>query len=265
MLPGIPARCQCDRGSGPLINHLTEGTVAIASGGALGQLWFDPDLEFDWRGVAWTRSRSLSGARRILRFARSVQSGRGLVARLDAEPRSTPAVVARRALRHVCALGRVFQLGNEFHGRPGGGYAEHIQRVLKIPIPEYRAEVAGHFDPVHFDADAWIRAAKEAGMGYFVITAKHHDGFAMWPTRVNDYNVMDATPWHHDPMADLRAACRKYGIKFGFYYSHAFDWGNEFAPGNDWDYHNPAGLAHRRALLVENEAGVRALRAEIRR
>jgi len=132
-------------------------------------------------------------------------------------------------------------LGNEYHGRVGGGYAEHIQRVLKIPIPEYRAEVAGHFDPVHFDADAWIRAAKEAGMGYFVITAKHHDGFAMWPTRVNDYNVMDATPWHHHPMADLRAACRKYGIKFGFYYSHAFDWGNEFAPGNDWDFHNPGG------------------------
>jgi hypothetical protein len=58
---------------------------------------------------------------------------------------------------------------------------------------------------------------------------------------VNDYNVMDATPWHHDPMADLRAACKKYGVKFGFYYSHAFDWGNENAPGNDWDYQNPGG------------------------
>jgi hypothetical protein len=78
-------------------------------------------------------------------------------------------------------------------------------------------------------------------MGYFIITSKHHDGFAMWPTKVNDYNVMDATPWHHDPMADLRAACKKYGLKFGFYYSHAFDWGNSNAPGNDWDYHNPGG------------------------
>jgi alpha-L-fucosidase len=132
-------------------------------------------------------------------------------------------------------------LGNEFHGQQGGGYAEHIQRVLKIPIPVYRQEVAGNFDPTNFDADAWVRLAKEAGMKYIVITAKHHDGFAMWPTKVNDYNIMDATSWHHDPMKDLKAACQKYGLKFGFYYSQAFDWGNSNAPGNDWDYNNPGG------------------------
>jgi alpha-L-fucosidase len=135
-------------------------------------------------------------------------------------------------------------LGNEFEGRQGGGYAEHIQRVLKIPIPEYRARVAGNFNPTHFNADAWVALAKQAGMKYIVITAKHHDGFAMWPTKVNDYNIMDATPWHHDPMADLRAACDRQGIKFGFYYSQAFDWGNANAPGNDWDYNNPGGDKH---------------------
>jgi alpha-L-fucosidase len=132
-------------------------------------------------------------------------------------------------------------LGNEYKGRKGGTYGEHIQRVLKIPIPQYRKEVAGSFNPTKFNADEWIRTAKEAGMGYFIITSKHHDGFAMWPTKVNDYNVRDATPWKHDPMADLRAACRKYGVKFGFYYSHAFDWGTENGPGNDWDYNNPGG------------------------
>ena len=132
-------------------------------------------------------------------------------------------------------------LGNEFEGRKGGGYAEHIQRVLKIPIPEYRAKVAGNFNPTNFNADAWVALAKQAGMKYIVITSKHHDGFAMWPTKVNDYNIMDATPWHHDPMKDLKAACVKYGIKFGFYYSQAFDWGNSNAPGNDWDYNNPGG------------------------
>src|SRR6202012_4810269 len=135
-------------------------------------------------------------------------------------------------------------LGNEFKGRKGGGYAEHIQRVLKIPIPEYRQDVAGNFDPTKFDADAWVSLAKQAGMKYIVITAKHHDGFAMWPTKVNDYNIMDATPWHHDPMKDLRAACDRQGIKFGFYYSQAFDWGNSNAPGNDWDYNNPGGDKH---------------------
>ena len=132
-------------------------------------------------------------------------------------------------------------LGNEFQGRKGGGYAEHIQRVLKIPIPEYRQEVAGNFNPTNFNANAWVSIAKQAGMKYIVITSKHHDGFAMWPTKVNDYNIMDATPWHHDPMKDLRAACDKQGIKFGFYYSQAFDWGNSNAPGNDWDYKNPGG------------------------
>ncbi len=132
-------------------------------------------------------------------------------------------------------------LGNEFHGRKGGGYAEHIQRVLKIPIPVYRKEVAGTFNPTNFDAEEWVSLAKQAGMGYIVITAKHHDGFAMWPTKVNDYNIMDATPWKHDPMKDLKAACQKAGIKFGFYYSQAFDWGEKDGAGNDWDYDNPGG------------------------
>lgn len=132
-------------------------------------------------------------------------------------------------------------LGNSFQGRKGGGYAEHIQRVLKIPIPVYREQVAGKFNPTEFNAEEWIRNAKSAGMGYFVITSKHHDGFAMWDTKVNDYNIVKATPFHRDPMKELQAACKKYGVKFGFYYSHAFDWGNADAPGNDWDYDNPGG------------------------
>jgi len=132
-------------------------------------------------------------------------------------------------------------LGNEFHGKKGGGYAEHIQRVLKIPIPVYRKEVAGTFNPTNFNAAEWVSLANQAGMGYIVITAKHHDGFAMWPTKVNDYNIMDATPWKHDPMKDLKAECVKQGIRFGFYYSQAFDWGNPDAAGNDWDFNNPGG------------------------
>ena len=88
------------------------------------------------------------------------------------------------------------------------------------------SEVAGSFNPVRFDAEAWVKAARDAGMKYFVITAKNtYDGFAMWPTRVNRFNIVDATPWKRDPMKELRAACDKYGLKFGFYYSHAFaDW-----------------------------------------
>jgi alpha-L-fucosidase len=132
-------------------------------------------------------------------------------------------------------------LGNEYKGRKGGGYAEHIQRVLKIPIPEYRREVAGIFNPTNFNADEWIRAAKHAGMGYFVITSKHHDGFAMWPSAVNDYNLTNCTPFKRDVMMELRAACKKHGVRFGFYYSHAFDWGTSNGPGNDWEFDNPGG------------------------
>jgi alpha-L-fucosidase len=133
------------------------------------------------------------------------------------------------------------RLGGTWQGQPVRGYAEHIQRILKIPIPVYREQVAGKFNPTEFNADEWIRAAKEAGMGYFVITSKHHDGFAMFDSKVSDYNIVKATPFKRDPMKELKAACKKYGVKFGLYYSQAFDWGEANAPGNDWDYDNPGG------------------------
>ncbi|MFO1521341.1 MAG: alpha-L-fucosidase [Kiritimatiellia bacterium] len=132
-------------------------------------------------------------------------------------------------------------LSGTWNGKAYGGYGEHIQRMAKIPCAVYRKEVAGSFNPVEFNADEWIRLAKEAGMGYFVITAKHHDGFAMYESKVSDYNIVKATPFARDPMKELRDACKKHGIKFGFYYSHAFDWGEENGPGNDWDYDNPGG------------------------
>jgi alpha-L-fucosidase len=132
-------------------------------------------------------------------------------------------------------------LSGTWNGKAYGGYAEHIQRMAKIPCAVYRKEVAGTFNPTGFNADEWIRLAKEAGMGYFVITAKHHDGFAMFNSQVSDYNIVRATPFARDPMKELQAACKKYGVRFGFYYSHAFDWGEANGPGNDWDYQNPGG------------------------
>ncbi|MCC5930750.1 MAG: alpha-L-fucosidase [Cyclobacteriaceae bacterium] len=133
-------------------------------------------------------------------------------------------------------------LGSQWQGQIlRTGYSEHIQRRLQIPISVYREEVAGTFNPIHFNADEWILLAKEAGMKYFIITSKHHDGFAMWPSIVSDFNIADATPFQRDPMMELRDAAKKHDIKFGFYYSHAFDWGEESGPGNDWDYQNPGG------------------------
>src|SRR5690242_3044662 len=134
--------------------------------------------------------------------------------------------------------------GGEWEGEPVKGYAEHLMRIKKIPLAVYKKEVVEKFDPVNFDADAWVRRIKAAGMRYLVITAKHHDGFAMYDSDVSGYNVVKATPWHHDPMKDLAAACRKYGLHFGFYYSQAFDWEDPDAAGNDWDYNNPGGDKH---------------------
>jgi alpha-L-fucosidase len=78
------------------------------------------------------------------------------------------------------------------------------------------------FDPVLFDADAWVKTAKDAGMKYIVITAKHHDGFCLWPTAYTSYNIMQ-TPFKKDVVGALAKACKKYDIKFGIYYT-VLDW-----------------------------------------
>ena len=125
-------------------------------------------------------------------------------------------------------------------GKKLGGYTEHLMRKGRIPLEQYKKELVAPFNPTEFNAEEWMRHASEAGMNYFIITAKHHDGFAMYPSDAYPYD-MRLTKYGKDPMEALRKAARKYGIKFGFYYSHAFDWEHPDAPGNDWDYDNPGG------------------------
>ena len=109
----------------------------------------------------------------------------------------------------------------------GNWYAEWIRMKANAPrgisAEEYNA-LAGQFNPVRFDADAWIREARNAGMRYFLITSKHHDGFALWPSKVSAFNVADATPFRRDVLGELRAACDAHGVRLGFYYSHWQDW-----------------------------------------
>ena len=127
-----------------------------------------------------------------------------------------------------------------WHGKHIGGYTEHLMRKATIPLDVYRKEVVAPFNPTGFDADEWMSHARDAGMKYFIVTAKHHDGFAMFPSDAYPYDIRQ-TSFDRDPMGELREAARRYGIKFGFYYSHAFDWEHPDAPGNDWDYDNPGG------------------------
>ncbi|HYC86817.1 MAG TPA: alpha-L-fucosidase, partial [Chryseosolibacter sp.] len=120
--------------------------------------------------------------------------------------------------------------GGEWDGRKVSGYAEHLMRKEKLSRAEYLA-IAAKFNPAAFDAEEWIATAKQAGMKYFIITAKHHDGFAMYDSDASDFNIVKETPFGRDPLRELADACRKQQMKFGFYYSHAFDWEHVNAPG----------------------------------
>jgi len=102
---------------------------------------------------------------------------------------------------------------------------EWIMNRAKIPVAEYQ-QYAKQFNPVKFNAEEWVRMAKNAGMKYIVITAKHHDGFAMFKSKASRWNIVDATPYGRDVLKQLAAACKKYNMKLGFYYSQAQDWNN---------------------------------------
>ncbi|MES2279283.1 MAG: alpha-L-fucosidase [Bacteroidota bacterium] len=117
------------------------------------------------------------------------------------------------------------QWAGMYHGHEVGHGGEWIMNRGKIPVAEYQAE-AKKFNPVNYNPDEWVRLAKEAGMKYIVITAKHHDGFAMFKSNASKWNIADATPYGKDVLKPLAAACKKYGVKLGFYYSQAQDWNN---------------------------------------
>jgi alpha-L-fucosidase len=128
------------------------------------------------------------------------------------------------------------RLAGSWRGEEIPGIGEQIMRFAKIPLGEYRKIPEG-FNPVKFNAHAWARIAKNAGMRYIVITAKHHDGFAMYHSRCSPYNIVDATPFKRDPMKELAAACGEQGLKLCFYYSHKQDWEDPDGYTNEghWD------------------------------
>lgn len=115
------------------------------------------------------------------------------------------------------------QPAGEWDGKEIPGISEWIMLRAEIPVKDYE-NIAQTFNPVKFDADAWVEMAKNAGMKYIVITSKHHDGFAMFHSLASKYNIYDATPFKRDPLKELADACRKHGVRLGFYYSQAQDW-----------------------------------------
>jgi alpha-L-fucosidase len=139
--------------------------------------------------------------------------------------------------------GAYSQEGGSYKGQ-GTDYHEWLMLQAKIPIKEFEKYAAG-LNPVKFNADAWVRAAKDAGMTYIVITTKHHDGFAMYHSASDKFNIVDGTSFKRDPMKELADACKRHGLKFCVYYSLGRDWHDPDVPtnypvkagrSNTWDF-----------------------------
>lgn len=111
-------------------------------------------------------------------------------------------------------------------------YAEWIQYRNRIEKKEYATTLSARIDWQAIDPEAWVLLAKEAGMKYVTLTAKHHDGFALWNSEASDYNVANYSNPKRDIVAELARACRKHGLKLGLYYSHWVDWEHPYG----WDH-----------------------------
>jgi alpha-L-fucosidase len=157
------------------------------------------------------------------------------------DPESDQARQARLAWFREAKFGLFIHWGlyaipaGQWKGARVPGIGEWIMFRARVPVPEYE-KLAQGFNPVKFDAAAWVALAKDAGMKYMVITSKHHDGFALFDSKVSRYDVVDATPFKRDILKELAAACAKQGMPLGFYYSQAQDWNDPNGAGNTWDY-----------------------------
>ncbi len=124
------------------------------------------------------------------------------------------------------------EAAGEFNGKPAPGAGEWIQSGGRIPAAEYRENLIGKFNPVKYDPEAWVVAAKNAGMKYIIITSKHHDGFCLWDSKLTDWDIA-STPYKKDLLQPLADACKKHDIKFCVYHS-IMDWSHP-----DWGTKDP--------------------------
>ncbi len=146
----------------------------------------------------------------------------------------------------------------EWKGKDYPGLGEWLMHDARIPVKDYE-QLASQFKPDQFNAEEWVKMAEEAGVKYIVITAKHHDGFAMFRSPASKFNVFDATPYRRDLLAELAAACAKHKMKLGFYYSQAQDWHEPNGAGNDWDFGPDSNKDFDRYLREKAEPQVKEL------
>jgi alpha-L-fucosidase len=127
-------------------------------------------------------------------------------------------------------------LGGYWQGKKVDSMGEWIMCMGKIPIHDYLQFAKTSFNPVKFNANTWADIIQDAGMKYLVVTAKHHDGFAMYNSKASPNNIVAETPYGRDPLKDLVKACGDRNIQLGFYYSQSLDWINGGAiTTHPWD------------------------------
>jgi alpha-L-fucosidase len=204
----------------------------------------------------------MRGARRLLSIGLLLLAG-PLGAAPPAPP-PDPAKEARLAWFREAKYGLFIHWGlyaipaGEWKGQAVPGIGEWIMHRARIPVREYEA-LAKQWNPVEFDAEAWVRLARDAGMKYVVITSKHHDGFALFRSKASPFNVFDATPFRRDILQELAAACARAKMPLGFYYSQAQDWHEPNGAGNEWDFGPDERKDFDRYLREKAEPQVREL------
>ena len=202
----------------------------------------------------------------VMTVAGSVTVATGAAAATSAAETYTPTAdnLAARSWFQDAKFGIFLHWGlySELGGAGKLGIAEWVMDDAQIPARHYE-RLAKFFNPTAFDADSWVRTFKAAGARYVVITAKHHEGFAMFASKLTPYNIADATPFRRDPLAELAVACRKAGIKLFFYYSQ-LDWhhpdyfprgttghGAERPAAGEWDRYIDYEEGQLRELLTQ--------------
>ncbi len=163
-------------------------------------------------------------------------------------------------------------IGGEWRGQRMPLIGEWAQSYFRIPNREY-SRLAQAFHPVLFDADEWVELAQDAGMQYIVVTSKHHDGFALFDSKYDDFNCVSGAPFGRDLIAELAESCRKHNMKFGLYYSQDLDWHEPDGGGyttpflncdcmswtNDWDFPDNAHKDYSRMFETKTKTQVKEI------
>ena len=147
----------------------------------------------------------------------------------------------------------------EWKGQRIPGIGEWIMNRAQIPVREYERLAAGFIAVRSSTPTTGCSSRIDAGMKYIVITAKHHDGFALFDSKVSAYDVMDATPFKRDILKELADACAKRGMRLGFYYSQSQDWHDPNGAGNTWDFGPDEKKDYDKYLREKAEPQVREL------